>query len=65
MLPFQFQFQFQVCHHYLYGPCKHHPHHVWKTANASNSAAMQDIGGDEVDMIALCSQKHTTTLCGE
>ena len=26
--------------------------------------AMQDDGVDEVDICALCSQKHPTTLCG-
>ena len=59
-----FQFQSQVCHPF-YGPWVHVPPHVWKTADASNSAATQDDGADGVDIWKLCSQKHTTTLCGE
>ena len=47
-----------------------HSPYVWSTADATNEAATQDDGGDEVDLCALCFvlcavQKHATTLRGE
>ena len=39
-----------------YGAQEHIPHHVWKIVDTSNSAAMQDDGGDEVEVCALCFQ---------
>ena len=41
------------------------PPHVWKSTEATVADATQDDVGDEVDICALCYQKHTTTECGE
>ena len=62
--PIQFQFWLQVWHPH-YGSWEHIPPHVWTIVDASNSTATQDDRVDEVDVCALCSQKHTTTVCGE
>ena len=45
-----------------YGQWEYVPFHVWAT-NATNTAAMQDDGGNEVGVCVWCSQKvHHHTL---
>ena len=39
--------------------------HVWRSTEATVEKDTQDDVGEEVDICALCCQKHTTTECGE
>ena len=48
-----------------YGPWEHVPPHVRKSTEATVVDDTQNDVGDEVDICALCCQKHTTTECGE
>ena len=48
-----------------YGLWEHVPPHVWKSTGATVEDATQDDVGDEVDICALCCQKHTTIAYGE
>ena len=48
-----------------YGLWEHVPPYVWKSTEATVDDATQDDVGDEVDICALCCQKHTTTECGK
>ena len=52
-------------HYPQYGPSEHVPPHVWKSTEATVEDDTQDDVGEEVDICALCCQKHTTTECGE
>ena len=47
----------------VYGLWEHVPPHAWMVA--SNSTAVQDDQGGEVEVCALCGQQHTATLCGD
>ena len=49
----------------LFGAWEHIPRHIWRTADGSNSAGMQDDGGSDAEFCALCCQKHPTPLRGE